>query len=267
MFKNIQPFFFSISLKNYIRITCKRGNNTRYGIWKPIDSCFFSGKNQKISIMVKKTFLFSILITSFTLFSFSSQIYWLFVNKIGIGAAYVLDQFFPLLISLGTMYYFHTRSLIHLPLRKLWQMHKLQIITITVSILVVHGLILGYYFFGEEPTSILEEGLSPGSTKLVALLRGYHWGTYIVSFILFGTHAWLYNVFILFLFIAAAILLYFFLYVLFNDTISSLIGVLFFVTTPSYLDTFNWQANISGMSLALCVCLFSLCILIRFQKT
>jgi len=217
--------------------------------------------------MKKKVTIFSFIIVFFSYFSFNASLYWLLVKKTGIGFAYVFDQFSPLLISVSVLFWFFKEKIKKELFITVLKKHGVSCLLIVTIVLLVHGWITGFYFFGEEPTSILAEVITPGSEKLVNILRGYHWGTYVLSYLLFGTHAWMYNIFTLFLFTLASLTLYVFLYIIFRKKIPALLGTLFFVTTPAYLDTFNWQANASGMSLVLLVSIASLIFLLYFQKT
>src|SRR3989344_1985433 len=143
------------------------------------------------------------------------------------------------------------------------------IVVLLLSILIFHGLMLGNYFMGEEPTTILHGVNANDDDSLIyGILRGYHYGVYILSYLLFYTNTFLYNVVSLFLYIFSAIILYIFINLLLNkNTKASLIGVLFYVTTPAYMDMFFWQSNISGMPIALSAGLLSLIFLITYQRT
>ena len=220
--------------------------------------------------MPKKILLLIGAIIFLSFFIFKYQLYWAIVGKTGIAIAYSLDQFFPLLFTgIVGLWFFYKKTKKNI-LWNLWKQHSLSIALLFLAVVIVHGLIIGFYFFGEDPTTTLIPSMEPASSTgnvLIERLKGYPLGVFIVSYLFFGTHAWLYNLVTLFIFTLAVIALYALLYILTGKKVPALLGTIFFVTTPVYLDAFTWQTTASGMSLALLVGILFLIMLILFQKT
>lgn len=207
-----------------------------------------------------------ILLLSIPIFQY--RVFWFLVDVIGIGYAYVVDQFLPLISTSVVAFVVIKKYAPISVVKKYIAIHRTPILLIVVTTLVVHGLMLGNYFMGEEPNTILFSINNDDREKFVSgILRGYHYGTYVLSYQLFFTKAALYNVVALVLYIFTAIMLYVFLNLLFNKkVIPALIGTLFFVTTPAYMDMFFWQSNVSGMPIALSAGILSLIFLYVYQK-
>ena len=199
---------------------------------------------------------------------FQFRIYWLLVDSISVGWAYVIDQLLPLVVTCIFAFLIVKKNVQFIKIKQWLKTNALPLLAITVTILVVHGWILGNYFMGEEPNTILTNVNNRNKEVLVyGILRGYHYGIYVLSYELFHTHAMLYNVVALTLYVLTAAILYIFLNLLFNKKIiPAFIGTLFFVTTPSYMDMFFWQSNFSGMPIALSVGMLSLIFLLAYQK-
>ena len=207
-----------------------------------------------------------IILLSIPIFQF--RIYWLLVDSISVGWAYVIDQLLPLVVTCIFAFLIVKKNVQFIKIKQWLKTNALPLLAITVTILVVHGWILGNYFMGEEPNTILTNVNNRNKEVLVyGILRGYHYGIYVLSYELFHTHAMLYNVVALTLYVLTAAILYIFLNLLFNKKIiPAFIGTLFFVTTPSYMDMFFWQSNFSGMPIALSVGMLSLIFLLAYQK-
>lgn len=207
-----------------------------------------------------------ILLLSIPIFQF--RVYWLIVDAIGVGLAYFIDQFLPLIVTSIMAFVIIRKNVPIGAIKKYASANGIPILMIIISSLVVHGLVLGNYFMGEEPTTILSGVTNGDGTALIqGILRGYHYGIYILSNQLFYTNTILYNVVALVLYIFTAIVLYIFLNQLFNKkVIPALVGALFFITTPAYMDMFFWQSNFSGMPIALSAGILSLIFLCIYQK-
>lgn len=192
-----------------------------------------------------------ILLLSIPIFQF--RVYWLLVDAIGVGFAYFIDQFLPLITTSIVAFAVVKKNVPIDVVKRYASVSSIPLLIIIISSLVVHGLVLGNYFMGEEPTTILSGVTNGDGTALInGILRGYHYGIYVLSYQLFYTKAILYNAVALVLYIFTAIVLYIFLNQLFNKkVIPALVGALFFVTTPAYMDMFFWQSNFSGMPIAL----------------
>lgn len=210
-----------------------------------------------------------ILILLLSILIFQFRVYWLLVDVMGVGFAYFIDQFLPLIATSIVAFVVIRKDVPIGAVKKYASANGIPILMIIISSLVVHGLVLGNYFMGEEPTTILSGVTNGDGAALVnGILRGYHYGIYILSYELFYTKAVLYNIVALVLYIFTAIVLYIFLNQLFNKkVIPALVGALFFVTTPAYMDMFFWQSNFSGMPIALSVGILSLIFLFVHQKT
>ena len=194
-----------------------------------------------------------------------SSVYRFLVDKIGIGFAYSLDQFLPVIITSIIAFIVTKRSLPISAVKRYLLTHSIPILIIVTTTLVVHGWVLGNYFFGEEPNAVLRP-VNIGEVQNPLDLRGYHLGMYILSYELFSTNIVFYNILALILYILTAIILYIFLTQLLNRKTPALFGTLFFVTTPAYLDMFSWHLHFLGMPLALSVGLLCLISLLVYQK-
>lgn len=208
-----------------------------------------------------------ILIFLFSIPVFYFSVYRLLVDKIGIGYAYSLDQFLPFIVTIILAFTATKKQLALSFTKKYLKKNGLSILLIITTILLVHGWVLGNYFFGEEPNSILRP-INIGEVETPLDLRGWHLGPYVLSYQLFSTNVIYYNVIALLIFIVTAIIFYIFLNLLFDKKVApSLIGTLFFVTTPSYMDMFTWQFHFSGMPLALSAGLLSIIYLLIYQRS
>src|SRR3989344_7064527 len=200
---------------------------------------------------------------------FQYRVYDFLADKLGVGYAYSVDQLLPLVVTLFLSVLIIKKNIPIAQIKKYLLVNKKPLLIIILVTLIVHGLMLGNYFMGEEPTTILHGVNANDDDSLIyGILRGYHYGVYILSYLLFYTNTFLYNVVSLFLYIFSAIILYIFINILLDRNIkASLIGVLFYVTTPAYMDMFFWQSNVSGMPIALATGLLSLVFLITYKKT
>src|SRR3989344_1990936 len=208
-----------------------------------------------------------ILLISIPIFQF--QIYWFLVDKLGVGYAYSIDQLLPLFASSILAFFVIKKNVPMNLIRKYFMTNGIPILIIIFTTLIVHGLIIGNYFMGEEPTTILSGVTGESGEALVSgILRGYHYSIYILSFKIFFQNVVLYNVLALLLYIVTAVILFIFLNQIFSrKVLPSLVGALFFVTTPAYMDMFFWQSNFSGMPIALSAGILTLIFLFSFLRT
>src|SRR3989344_3652182 len=208
-----------------------------------------------------------ILLLSIPIFQY--RVYGLLVDKLGVGYAYSIDQLLPLIAAIFLTAIIIKKNVPIAQMKKYLLANRIPFLIIILTTLIVHGLMLDNYFMGEEPTTILHGvNANDGDALIKGILRGYHYGVYVLSYLLFYTNTFLYNIVSLILYIFSAIILYIFINLLLNRNIkASLIGVLFFITTPAYMDMFFWQSNISGMPIALAAGLLSLIFLTTYQRT
>lgn len=221
-----------------------------------------------MKLLFNSKVLFLTFLLLFTIPIFQYRLYWLLVDTIGVGFAYSTDQLSPLIVSCVAAFVVVKKYVRGNVAKRYISTNRLSFLIIIASALLVHGWMLGNYFMGEEPTTILSFINDDSKTSLVdGILRGYHYGIYVLSYQLFYTKVILYNAVSLVLYILTAIIFYVFLTQVFkNKTTTSLVGALFFVTTPAYMDMFFWQSNISGMPTALSAGLLSLIFLSAYQK-
>lgn len=197
---------------------------------------------------------------------FSNLIYNYFFPLVGTGWAYVVDKSAPLLTVFFMSFFF---------LRKNWHRsrnfifsNKVPISALCIIILLVHGLLLRYYFFAEDIYTIL--GQVNNNNRYFSVspsINGYPFFPFVLSFLLFNIHALPYNIISLTSFILTALSLYWFIHVISGRKFLAFMTGLFFVTTPSYLDMFSWQGSIQGMSQVLFIGLMSCIFLIYYQKS
>lgn len=215
-------------------------------------------------------YLLNISIIAFSFYAFGGNLYWLLLPKIGVGFSYVAEQMLPAIVALIIGFVIFTIDKKKLSLNSLKNIlfdHKNYFIPLLAAVILAHGWILGYYFFAEDVSSIL----SPVNNHNLqfpfrSLINGYPFSPFVLSFLLFKTNAFAYNLLSFFLFLGSASLFYWFLYTLLNNKFFSLLASLFFATTPSFLDMFSWQASVQGMSSVLVLSLLSLIFLIYFQR-
>lgn len=210
--------------------------------------------------------IIAILLLSIPIFQY--KIYWFLVEELGVGLSYAIDQLLPLIIT-GILAFIVIKKYIPInEVRKYISINIKPILLIIFVTLIVHGWVVGNYFMGEEPNTILRQVNTESKEAFVqGILRGYHYGVYILSYELFSTNSIPYNIVALLLYIVTAIVLYIFLNQLLKGKIlPALIGTLFFVTTPAYLDMFFWQSNFSGMPIALSAGILSVIFLFAYQK-
>lgn len=190
------------------------------------------------------------------------------VDKLGVGWSYVVDQMLPLTISCVIAFLLFKKEKLFINIKRYIRSNIKVFLAISLMVLFVHGLMIGNYFMGEEPTTILFQINNNSKEVLVnGILRGYHYAIYILSYQFFTVKATLYNVVSLCLYIIASGILFIFLDQLFyKKVLPAFIGTVFFITTPAYMDMFSWQSNVSGMPLALAVGLLSLLFLNLYQR-
>ncbi len=219
-------------------------------------------------LFLKKKLLLVIFILLLSVPIFQNWVYWFLVEGLGIGFAYSIDQFLPLIVTSIVAFIVTKKYIPKVEVKKYLSTNAIPILIIIITTLVVHGWVLGNYFFGEEPNSVLRP-VNIGEVETpVNYLRGWHLGIYLLSFELFYTNVLLYNIVSLTLYIFTAVILYIFLNFLFNKRIMpALVGTLLFVTTPAYMDMFSWQINASGMPIALSAGILCLIFLLTYQKT
>ena len=211
-----------------------------------------------------------VLILVLSAFSFQGLLYFRLNPYMGIGWSYVIDQSFPLVITLLTLGAFAIRSLKkksnHKNFLKALKEHRVNIFLILTILFLAHGFLLKYYFFAEDISSVLSK-VNNGIIDFPfdPINNGYALLPFIFSFLIFKTNALFYNVISIISFIFAALSLYVLSYTLSKDKLVALFSSLFFVTTPVFLDMFSWQGSVSGMSFVLGLSLLSLIFLIFFQ--
>lgn len=199
---------------------------------------------------------------------FQSNVYWLLVDIVGVGYAYFIDQFLPLIVTSVIALVVIKKNVPISIVKSYIVANAIPILVIIISCLVVHGWILGNYFFEEEPNALLRPiNNSDRETPASGVWRNWGAGIYVLSYELFYTKVVLYNIVTLILYVLTAIILYVFLRMLFiKKVLPALIGALFFVTTPAYMDMFSWQMDGSGMPIALSTGILSLIFLFTYQK-
>lgn len=210
---------------------------------------------------------FILLLLLFSLFSFSGKMYYFIQPYLGVPLAYVIDQGIFLLIAFFFILLLLVDVKIREKVKKLTKQHSFYILFLCFVSFITHGLVINYYFFAEDVSSILlpannEYILFPFST----MNNGYPLLPFIFSFLIFKSSALGYNILSLSLYILCVISLYWFCYLVSRRKPLSLLAGLFFATTPSYIDMFSWQASVQGMSLVLALGLYSFIFLIYYQK-
>ena len=219
-----------------------------------------------MKVLSDKKVLLVLLILLLSIPIFQSSVYRFLVYKIGIGFAYSIDQFLPLVVTCLVAFIAIRKQTSIRIVKRYVSSNAMPLLVIILTALIVHGWVLGNYFFGEEPNAVLRP-VNIGEVENPLDLRGYHLGMYILSYELFYTHVIFYNIVALLFYILTTIILYIFLNYLFNQKISpALVGTLFFVITPAYMDIFSWHLHFLGMPIALSVGLLCLISLLAYQK-
>ena len=211
-----------------------------------------------------------VLIFVLSAISFQGFFYFRMLPYLGVGWSYVLDESLPLLITLLVLGAIGARYLKKKSNRKnflkVLKNHKVNFFLIFFSLLLSHGLLLKYYFFAEDITHVLGP-VNNGILNFPFLPTniGYPLMPFILSFLIFKTNAFFYNVISIGSFFFATLSFYIFLTILTKNRLIALYGSLFFVTTPVFLDMFSWQGAVSGMSFVLGLGLTSLTLLAIFR--
>lgn len=151
---------------------------------------------------------------------------------------------------------------------KIWvKNNAAQIVILFLSLLIIRWYVFDYYFFSEDVYSILRP-INNGGLNFPSwyMIRGYPFLPFIFSFLTFGTNAFLYNLLSILLLYLAGINIYLMVKLLTKNKIIGLMSGLFFLTTPSYLDAFSWQATIQGSLLVLNLSLLSIIFVILYRK-
>ncbi|MBI5449571.1 hypothetical protein HY948_04650 [Candidatus Gottesmanbacteria bacterium] len=199
----------------------------------------------------------------YSIMSFNAGLYVWLESRIGVGWSYVIDQSLPMVIAV----IFLLQSNLVRPIARTISQHKIQIGILLTAGVIAHGLILRYYFFAEDSSSILTP-VTNGAAGFPFhyIINGYPFASFVLSYLLFGTNAWFYNIVSLFWFIFAAVSLYFLVFVISNKKSIALLSSLYFATTPVFLDVFSWQANAQGMPLVLGLHILSFIFLYRYSQ-
>lgn len=184
-----------------------------------------------------------------------------------LGWAYVVDQLLPAIAVVFLAWFTFKRYVPKVDILSFLRTHIKVLITLVIATLVVRGWILEGYFYGEELRSIIEPVVDGDLEHLISpAWRGWHLGLYVGSFLLFGHNTLPLNTVSLILYLLCILSLYLLLFLLFKKTLPAFVAVLFYITTPVYQNFFNWQAHVSGTSLALFLGILSLIFLLFFQK-
>lgn len=222
--------------------------------------------------------VFFILLTSIPIFHHS--VYRFLINYIDRGWAYVIDQFLPLVVTNIIAFLVIKKNIPAIVIKKYIFTNWKPICFIVITLLVIHVWTLGNYFLGEgwgfirlisEPSMARQSDSGMGTNlslhPIEGVFRGWHNGVMTLTYELFWNRAELYNATNLILYTFTAIVTYiFFKLLLRKRTAPALVGTLFFIMTPAYLDMFARTGNPAGMPIALSDGILSLIFLILWQK-
>ncbi len=200
----------------------------------------------------------------FSLLSFKGGMYWWLLPRLGVGWAYVLDQGLPLAVAtVALVLTLKQRFNVAAILKR----HIAAIAALIVATVLAHGLVLRYFFFAEDVSTILYRVTNGDPTfAFHPLINGYPFAPFIASFLLFGTNAWLYNTVTIMLFVLSVLAMYGFSITLTGGKSIALLAALFYATTPVFLDVFSWQANAQGMPLVLGAGIISFWFIVFYKK-
>ncbi len=206
----------------------------------------------------------TLIIVMLSLLSFQGGVYWRLLPRLGVGWAYVLDQGLPLAVAIIALLV-TLKKRVHVA--AILKRHAVPIAVLLLATLLAHGLVLRYFFFAEDVSTILYR-VTNGDTMFAfhPLINGYPFAAFIASFLLFGTKAWLYNVVTFVLFSTSVFLFYGFVVSLSERKTLALLAALFYATTPVFLDVFTWQANAQGMPLVLSAGIISFWTMVLYKK-
>ncbi len=206
------------------------------------------------------------IIVALAIKSFQGGLYDFLEPRIGVGWSYVIDQVLPFIVALLVMIIVGRR--LRWQIKTLIRNHKVPLIILFIASMLAHGWILRYYFFAEDSTSILARitnnyvGFSWHQT-----IDGYPFASFVASYLIFQTHAWLYNVVTLVWFLFAVVCLYMFVFFWSGKKSLAILASLFFATTPTFLDLFSWQGNAQGVPLVLGITVVSFLYMLIYKKT
>ena len=209
---------------------------------------------------------FVLLCAAFLSFRYYTEI--LLFPALGMGWGYGIDQIIPLTLALiATLVLFVNKinlQTIYTNMRP----HYLLVFFIFAVALVTHLGILNYFFWSDESLYILEpitqNAASHFHQSSSANLRGYFVSAYTLLFLVFGTTAWVYQLFNIISFSISALFVYWFAYLLIGKRYISAVAALFFAASPAYLDMFTWQNSAHAPILILG--LVSFILLLHFKR-
>lgn len=216
-------------------------------------------------LLSRKTAVLTAILVSFFL-SFKSYVYLVFQPRVGVGWAYVIDQMLPLFItSLICLMTFRKQVSVS-AMRVFLQRHGIFLLILVGITVFTHSGLLHYYFFAEDSVSILRI-VTNGFRNFPFrdYIIGYPDAAFVFSYLVFGTHALLYNFVTIGFFVSSVIATYVFLYVLTKNRFIAFVAVLFYATTPSYLDVFTWMGGNAHATFIFTLCLTSLTFLFLHQ--
>src|SRR3989344_2069009 len=124
-----------------------------------------------------------ILLLSIPIFQY--RVYGLLVDKLGVGYAYSIDQLLPLIAAIFLTAIIIKKNVPIAQMKKYLLANRIPFLIIILTTLIEHGLMLGNYFMGEEPTTILHGvNANDGDALIKGILRGYHYGVYVLFYLL-----------------------------------------------------------------------------------
>lgn len=189
----------------------------------------------------------NLILLAMAYFSFQYFIERLLTPKLGMGWAFVIDQTVPLIIALATTYFFlRKKGGFKTLLTRLQSHYRLLLLIFTIAF-VTHLGILTYYFWSDEVILMLKPITQNEEFKFHRIgganMRGYFIASYALTYLLFGTHAWVYPLISITTFAVSALFVYWFLYLLTKRRLTATLASLFFATTPIFLDMFTWHST------------------------
>ncbi len=213
----------------------------------------------------KHTFLF-IGVFGFTLLSFAGLIRNFFYSGLGwsFPVSHIIDQFLPLVIALIIAIYWWVKNKYPLAFVNKIPPHLPSMILLGALTVWVMYPLLSHYFFKEDVVNLVTLAQAEGGARSDEIVRFFTWADgypFSVFFALFGAFQIGAKGYMIFTIIAqslSAVALYFLGFSLTRSRIVGFLAAALFLTTPMYLEVFNWFLTATGFPVVMIIFLLSL---------
>jgi len=222
----------------------------------------------------RKRLILFVCIAAATIISFAGWSRTLFYRGLewSFPVSHIVDQLLPLIVALGMILVWWATQRFPLGFLKKIPAHLPSIIVLGALTFWVMGPLLNHYFFKEDAVNLVTLEQASRGIRTDEIVRfftwadGYPFSIFFGLYSIFGVAAKSYMVFTLLMHWFSAVLLYILAHTLLRSRLISFIVGALFLTSPIYLEVFNWIKDATTFPVVFAVFTFSLFVFLQAKK-